>query len=71
MSKPSYISGYKFGTGMKQQQKHPIKLHMTNKLIFFVFFFFSGIHPPECIRSNPRGHLLGYNVTEELQYKTL
>lgn len=68
MYKPSYISGYKFGTGMKQQQKYSIKLHITNKLIFF---FFSGIHPPECIRSNPRGHFLGYNVTEELQYKTL
>lgn len=35
MYKPSYISGYKFGTSMKQQQKYPIKLHMTNRLIFF------------------------------------
>lgn len=39
MYKPSYISGYKFGTGMKQQQKYPIKLHMTNKQLFFFFFF--------------------------------
>lgn len=40
MYKPSYIiSGYKFGTGMKQQQKHPITLHTTNKRIFFDSFF--------------------------------
>lgn len=35
MYKPSYISDYTFGTVMKQQQKYPIKLHLTNKLIFF------------------------------------
>lgn len=34
MYKPSYISGYTFGTGMKQQQKYPIKLHMTNNWFF-------------------------------------
>lgn len=49
MYKPSYISGYKFGTGMKQQQKYPIKLHMTNKqlffFVFFVFFEVEHIHP--------------------------
>lgn len=39
MYKPSYISGYKFGTGMKQQQKYPIKLLITNKQIFFVCLF--------------------------------
>lgn len=59
MYKPSYSSGYKFGTGMKQQQDYPIKQ----------ILFFSGIHPPECIHSNPWGHFLGY-MTEELQYKT-
>lgn len=31
MYKPSYISGYRFGTGMK----HSIKLHTTNKQIYF------------------------------------
>lgn len=69
MYKPSYISDYKFGTVMKQQQKCPIKLHLTNKLIFLGGGA-DGIHPPECIRSNPRGHFLAYNVIE-LQYKTL
>lgn len=37
MYKPSYISGFKFGTSMKQQRKHPIKLHLKNRLIFFLF----------------------------------
>lgn len=31
MYKPSYISGYKFGTGMK----HSIKLHTTVRQIYF------------------------------------
>lgn len=35
MYKPSYIAGYRFGTGMKQQQKYPITLHMTKKTGFF------------------------------------
>lgn len=70
MYKPTYISGYKFGTGMKQQEKYPIKLHMTNQQIY-IFLNSSGIHPPECICSSPRGHFLGYNIVEELQYKTI
>lgn len=40
MYKPSYILGYKFGTGMKQQQKYPNKLLIRNKEIFlFVCLF--------------------------------
>lgn len=48
MYKPTYISGYKFGTRMKQQEKYPIKLHMTNQQIY-IFLNSSGIHPPERI----------------------
>jgi len=36
MYKPPYISGYKFGAGMKQQQKYPIRLRMTTRFFFFL-----------------------------------
>lgn len=35
MYKPSYISGYKFGTSMKNSNSSLLKLNMT-KIIFFV-----------------------------------
>lgn len=56
MYKPSYISGYnKFGTNMKQQ--------------IIIFFIVEYIHL-NAFTQILEGTSLGYNITEELQYKT-
>lgn len=57
-----------FGKSMKRRQKHSAQLSYAYKwsIIVIIIIISVEMSPPERIRSNPRGHLLGYNIIEEV-----